>query len=154
MRDAAKLQRPLLWTVLLAESTHIFCCVLPTVITVLAVLASFGTVAQMPVFLLDIHELLHEYEVPVILFSGSVLLVGWGIYALSRQIECQKSHCEPHETICAPAKDHTRWVLVAATILFMINITVYVTLHRGSEDLLRAQAEAAHVHDHHHGHQH
>jgi hypothetical protein len=158
MRNAAKLQRGLLWTVILAESTHIFCCVLPTVITLLALLASFGAVAQMPVFILDLHEALHAYEIPVMIFSGVTLVAGWVVYAVARRIECRKDHCEPHENqTCAPLKDHTRTVLIVATFLLAINMTVYWSLHRPSEALLHEQAAAAHSHehhDHHHGHHH
>jgi hypothetical protein len=65
-----KWQRSIAWSIILAESTHVFCCVLPTVVTVMAVLASFGAMTQMPVFILDLHAALHGYEVPVIIFSA------------------------------------------------------------------------------------
>jgi hypothetical protein len=153
MRDAAKLQRSLLWAVLLAESTHVFCCVLPTLVTVMALMASVGAMAQLPAFILDIHDLLHAYEIPVIIFSGLTLLLGWGVYGLARRIECQKDHCEPHETTCAPAKNNTHVVLMVASVLFLVNVTVYWTLHRRSEDLLHAAGAQAHHHDD-HGHAH
>ncbi len=142
-----KLQRHIAWAVILAESTHVFCCVLPTVVTVLTVISSLGAMAQVPGFILDMHEVLHTYEIPMIVFSGLVLILGWGLYGVSRQIECQKPHCEPHARICTPQKNNTLSILVVASILFVVNVTVYLTLHRGNDDLLHAEAMA-----HHHPH--
>lgn len=149
-----KLQRNIALTIIMAESTHIFCCVLPTVVTVLALLSSLGAVTQVPVFMLDLHEILHAYEVPVIVFSGVMLVLGWVMYGVSRQIECQKQHCEPHETVCASRKNNTGLILTVASVLFVVNVTVYFTLHRGSQELLHDQAVTAHAHDSHHGHAH
>ncbi len=123
---------------ILAESTHVFCCVLPTVVTILSLMASAGAILPIPLFLLDIHEFLHAYEMPMILFSGVVLLMGWGLYLASRATTCEKPHCGPHETVCAGKKDRTRLVLGIASVLFVMNLTVYITLHRGNEDLLPA----------------
>lgn len=134
--------------IILAESTHVFCCVLPTLVTILSVMASAGTIIPIPFFLLDIHEFLHAYEMPVIAFSGAVLALGWGLYLTSLITSCEKPHCEPHETVCAGKKDRTRLVLAVATVLFMVNVTVYFTLHRGNEDLLRH----GNVHEHNHEH--
>jgi hypothetical protein len=143
-----KWQRSIAWSIILAESTHVFCCVLPTVVTVMAVLASFGAMTQMPVFILDLHAALHGYEVPVIIFSGAMLVAGWTLHTISRRIECQKPHCEPHETVCSGTKDNTRLVLTIASVLFVINVAVYVTLHRGSAELLEAQYTTGSAHDH------
>ncbi len=136
--------------IILAESTHVFCCVLPTLVTIISIMASVGAIIPIPLFLLDIHEFLHEYELPVIAFSGAVLALGWGLYLASRVTVCEKPHCEPHETVCAGKKDRTRWVLAVATALFIVNITIYFTLHRGNEDLL----PHGHAHEQHHEHDH
>lgn len=145
-----KLQRNIAFAIIMAESTHIFCCILPTVVTVLSVLASLGAVTQVPIFMLDIHEALHHYEIPIITFSGAMLMLGWALYALSRRIDCRKPHCEPHENdTCTPQKNGTRTVLAIASLLFVVNIVVYFTLHRGSEDLLHLQTVEAHHHTEH-----
>jgi hypothetical protein len=146
-----KLHRNIGWAIVLAECTHVFCCVLPTVVTVIGVLSSVSTVIQVPVFLLDIHEFLHAYEIPVIAFSGAMLGLGWILYVVARRIECARPHCEPHDTVCAPAKRNTHWVLIAASVLFLVNIVVYGSLHQESADLLHEQAVHAHEHQE-HGH--
>lgn len=149
MTSHDKLHRNIGMAIILAECTHVFCCVLPTVVTLLSVLASVGTFIQVPVFLLDIHEFLHAYEIPVITFSGVMLVLGWVLYVVARRIECARPHCEPHETVCAPAKNNTKTILAVASVLFVVNVFVYFTFHRGTEGLLHAQAVEAH---HHHEH--
>ena len=121
---------------ILSETTHVFCCVLPTVVTVLSLLASAGAAVPIPLFLLDVHEFLHAYEVPVIIGSGALLGLSWGLYGAARRTNCEKPHCETHEMACPRQKDRTRRVLMIATILFAANVTVYLTLHRGNEGML------------------
>jgi hypothetical protein len=140
-----KFQRNLAWAVLASESTHVFCCVIPTIVTLISVLASMGVIASVPVFMFDFHEILHRYEIPIIAGSGFMLGLGWVLYAISRRIECQKPHCEPHVTVCGPQKNNSRTVLWAATIIFLVNITVYSTIHVALENRMHDQAVAAHV---------
>ena len=142
-----KLQRNIAFSVILAESTHVFCCVLPTIVTLLSVLSSLGVVTQVPVLMLDIHEMLHHYEIPIIAFSGAMLILGWVLYGISRKIECAKPHCEPHETVCTPHKNNTKLVLAIASVLFLVNITVYFTVHVRLEGQLHQAEIAAHHHD-------
>jgi hypothetical protein len=148
--QADRLQSNIAWTIIAAEATHIFCCVIPTVVTLISVLASFGVVAQLPVALLDLHESLHAYEIPIIGFSGMMLVLGWVLFAISRRIECAKPHCEPHETVCAPQKKSSKTILMAATLVFLANITVYTLVHVPLEGWLHDEAVAAHHHDEHH----
>lgn len=143
-----KFQRNLAWAVLASETTHVFCCVIPTIVTLISVLASVGVISQVPVFMLDFHEILHHYEIPIIAGSGLMLVLGWVLYAISRRIECQKPHCEPHETVCHPQKNNSRTVLLVATIVFAVNVTIYFAVHVGLEHRMHEQAVAEHVHDH------
>ena len=145
-----KLQRNIALAIIMAESTHIFCCVIPTIVTLISLLSSVGVISQVPVLLLDFHEVLHAYEIPIILFSGAMLGLGWALYTISRRVECQKDHCEPHETVCAPQKNNSYTVLLIATAIFTINIVVYSVVHLPYAHLLHEQEVAAHAHDHHH----
>lgn len=142
-----KFQRNLALAVIASESTHVFCCVIPTIVTLISVLASAGVISQVPVFMLDFHEILHHYEIPIIAGSGFMLVLGWILYAISRRIECQKPHCEPHETVCGPQKNNSRAVLIGATLIFILNITVYLTVHVGLEHRMHDQVVAIHAHD-------
>lgn len=148
MPTSDKLHHHLAFVVILTEASHIFCCVLPTLVTLISVLASFGVIAQVPVFMLDIHEALHAYELPIIGFSGLMLALGWVFYVISRRVECEKPHCEPHETICAPHKNTAHRVLQIASLIFALNILVYTTVHIHLEESLHNQAVTTH-HDHH-----
>lgn len=145
---AEKLQHRIAWTVILAESSHVFCCVLPTIVTLISLLSSVGLIAQVPVVILDIHEALHAYEIPIIAFSGGMMVLGWILYAISRYIECAVPHCEPHETVCTPQKSNAHIILTVASIIFLINITVYFTVHVHMAGLMHQDAVAAHAHDH------
>ena len=153
---STKLHRHIGWAVILTEVSHVFCCVLPTIVTLISVLASMGVAIQVPVLMLDLHDFLHHYEVGIIMLSGVMLAVGWALYMFSRRIECMKSHCEPHETVCAPQKNNTHTVLVVASVVFLINVSVYTFVHVHLAEQMHQAAVTAHHdgHDNHHGHDH
>ncbi len=128
-----KLHKSLFTSVIVAETTHVFCCVLPTLVTLISLAGSVSSSITLPGILLDIHEWLHAWEIPVIIFSGIMLALGWGMYFLAKQIECARPHCTPHETSCSPQKKNAHLILMIATILFVANVTIYVTIHRGMD---------------------
>ena len=125
-----KIQKALFWTIVASESTHVFCCVLPTLVSVISLIAGMSALSFLPGFILEIHETLHAYEVPTIAFSGLMLAVGWGLHNYSRKLDCADDSCCAHES-CAPKKDHTFMIMVGATVLFAFNILVYFTFHYG-----------------------
>ena len=126
-----KINKRIVWAVMASESIHIFCCVLPTVFSVLSLLAGAGMIATMPNFIDEAHHLIHDYEIPMIIISALILVFGWGLYAYSRRINCsqdgESSCC--HEP-CAPKKDRTRLFMIVATVLFFVNVTVYFSFHQ------------------------
>lgn len=128
-----KLHKSLLTSVIVAETTHVFCCVLPTLVTLISLAGSISSSIALPGILLDIHEWLHDFEIPVIIFSGVTLALGWGMYMLAKRIECARPHCTPHETSCSPQKKNAHLILMIATILFVANVTIYITVHRGMD---------------------
>lgn len=138
-----KLHKTLYATVIASESMHIFCCVLPTIFSIVSLLAGFGMVAAMPAFVEHAHEVLHSYEVPMIILSGAILLLGWGVYAYSRKLDCRTEGSCCH-TPCEPKKDRTKLFMTGATILFFVNVTVYFVFHRGMD-----MDEHFHVHETH-----
>ena len=134
-----RIKKGIFWAVILSETSHVFCCVLPTVISVISLIAGAGLISALPGPVLAVHDMLHAYEIPMIAFSAFILLSGWGLHALSTRLDCRGTGCS-HEP-CAPEKSRTRTVLVVATVLFFCNLSVYLMFHAGHNDML---AEARH----------
>ena len=125
-----RIQKAMFWTIVLSESTHVFCCVLPTLVSILSLVMGMGALSFLPGFILELHEVLHAYEVPMILFSGVTLALGWGLHAYSRRLDCATDVCCSHEP-CAPKKNNTFKIMIVASILFAFNIVVYFVFHYG-----------------------
>ena len=131
MRLMEKLQKRLYWAIIASEASHVFCCVLPTMFSVLSLFVGLGVVGVMPGWLENIHEALHNWELPIIAFSGAVIAFGWSLDAYSRKVDCHNTGC--HHGPCEGRKKRAHSILKAATILFIVNVTVYAVLHRGLE---------------------
>lgn len=145
------MQKPLIWAVVLSESSHVFCCVLPTIFSVMSLLAGVGVVAAMPTFMVTMHDFLHAWELPMIGLSGLILALGWGAVWYSDKIDCHDSGC--CHGACAPKKGKAHLVLKIATVLFVLNVLVYFTVHRSTWFATHIAASAAHDHAE-HGHSH
>ncbi len=117
------------WVVVLSELSHVFCCALPSVFSVINILVGVGLVGAMPIWMEEFHHLMHGWELPLILMSGSVLVVGWTLHFVSKSIDCHGTGCA-HEP-CEPKKEHAARVLKIATLLFVANITIYLSIHSG-----------------------
>ncbi len=115
------------WVVVLSEVSHIFCCVLPSVFSVLTVLVGLGLIGALPVWMESLHHVMHDWEIPLIAMSGFVLVIGWSLHFISKKIDCHDTGCG-HEP-CDKKKDKTARILQIATLLFVINVSIYLTLH-------------------------
>ncbi len=152
-----RVQRFLYWAIIASEASHVFCCVLPTLFSVFSLMAGLGLVAAMPAGMVSLHDALHAWEIPLISLSGAVVLLGWGVYAYSRKIDCHDTGCV-HGS-CEPQKKSAHIILKIATVLFVVNVFVYTVFHRGMDITpVHAGSEAAQIEDHHahshHGHAH
>ncbi|MGH1399349.1 MAG: hypothetical protein ACRBCT_09060 [Alphaproteobacteria bacterium] len=156
-----KIQKTVNIAVLAAETSHIFCCVLPTVVSVMSLLAGVGLIGSMPVSLLWLHDVLHDWEVPIIIGSGVVLALAWALHFYAKRFDCADAGCcsEP----CAPKKNSASRLLIVASVLFVVNVSVYMFVHRnwdathgGAESVHGAghDAHAGHGHHDHYGHDH
>lgn len=132
-----RLQNTINWTIIFSETSHIFCCVLPTLFSVMSLLAGVGLVSAMPPAFVTIHEALHAWEIPLIALSAAVILLGWALYAISRRMDCRGTGCV-HEP-CEPRKKQAHVVLLIATVLFVFNVGVFTLFH------LNADSAAQHV---------
>lgn len=147
-----KINKGLFWGIIASESIHIFCCGLPTLFSILSLLAGFGMIASMPAFIADAHHMIHAYEVPMIILSGLILALGWALYAYSKKVNC-KTEGSCHHEPCEPKKDRTKSFMMIATLLFIVNVGVYFIFHKGMDADFHAGENSAIVHDHdHHNH--
>jgi hypothetical protein len=146
-----KHEKKLLWAIVLSESSHIFCCVLPTLFSLVSLLSTFGLVVAMPGWLQDLHGIMHGWEPVMIGFSVAVVALGWGLHYLAHHM----NKLGPHEHTCcdhdhgAPAKaSTTHKILIAASVLLIINIGVYFGFHRNAD-----VAHSQHAHETHEVHE-
>lgn len=141
--------RHLGWAVLASELSHVFCCVLPTLVTILGVLSNLGLATFAPGFIMDLHETLHAYEVPIVIFSGVMVVLGWMIHLRSTKIDCHDTGCV--HPPCSSSKIKNARILQIATFLFALNLVIYFGVHRNvfNLDVFNKVAEEHHEHDDH-----
>lgn len=139
------LQKSLNWAVLLSETSHVFCCVLPTVFSLMGLLAGLGVVATLPPSMIALHDILHHWELPMIIASGAVLALGWGATWYSDRIDCHSTGC--CHGACAPRKNKAHVILKIATVLFVVNVAVYALIHRSGWIAPAPEAPIGHVHE-------
>lgn len=130
-----KLKSAIFWAVLVSETGHVFCCVVPAVVSILSILSGLGLLSVLPPGLLAFHEFMHDKEVPVIAFSAFILMLGWGLHALSLKLDCHDTGC--HHGACAPKKNRTSKLLWAATALFVVNLAIYLIFHAGNPTIMQ-----------------
>lgn len=117
------------WAVLASELSHVFCCVIPTLVTVLSAFANIGLfVVSRDGWLINIHNAMHYYEVPIIVFSGVMVAFGWLAHRASKAVDCHDTGCG--HPPCSPQKSRNTRILVIATILFAANMVIYFGIHR------------------------
>ncbi len=142
-----RIQSAFSWVVVASEMSHIFCCVLPSVFTIISVLIGMGMIGVMPLWLEDMHHVMHAWELPLIATSGVILSLGWGIHIISKKIDCHDTGCA-HGS-CKPKKNRATRILKIATFLFLMNVMVYFSIHYVQGSPASDQAVAEHDHSHH-----
>jgi hypothetical protein len=120
----------ILWAIIVSESSHIFCCVLPTLFSLLAILTNLGMFV-MPAAFVTFHETLHHWEFPIVMVSGLILAMGWGLHWHSLRGEECPSGCKHHTDKAHPSVSKTHLILKIASVLFVINVFVFLVIHRG-----------------------
>jgi len=140
------------WLLLITSSSHVFCCVLPTVVGVINVFANLGMFSiWLPQFE-SWHTVMHAYEVQLLMFSGVMLGIAAIVDMISIQIDCHSTGCT-HGS-CEPAKDRATMILLVATLLFAFNTGSYFFAHKVAAPHVHAQAteEPAKTQDTDHAH--
>ena len=124
-----RLQSGIFWAIVVSETSHVFCCVLPTLFSIISLISGLGMGALMPQAMSNVHELLHHWEVPMIGLSAAVLAMGWVLYYVSRKMDCHSTGCV--HVPCEPKKEKAHTVLKIATGLFLFNVLIYTLFHSG-----------------------
>ncbi len=142
------------WAVLASELSHVFCCVIPTLVTVLSVFANLGLFVVSPHGpLMNIHNAMHAYEIPIIVFSGVMVALGWATHIWGNKVDCHDTGCchPPCPSKADPQKSRNTKILAAATLLFMVNMVIYFGIHRNvlHLDMFRPQPIDRHVEHNH-----
>ncbi len=156
-RKIHKIQKWMSSAIILSEASHVFCCVLPTVFSVVSMLAGLGMIGAMPYWLQSVHDVMHKWELPMIGLAGTVIVLGWALHWISLKLDSHHEHC--HHGGCTPKrKSGANLILKAATLLFVVNLGVYFGFHRNShiQDAIHAHQHEMHeleahseaVHDH------
>ncbi len=140
-----KVRHALNFVVILSEISHVFCCVLPTLFSIAGIMAGLGLAGTMPLWMSGLHEMIHKWEIPMILTSGFILLLGWSFSFISSKLDCHDTGC--HHGPCEPKKKSATMVMKVATILFIANVSVFLIFHKGFEALGLSGGE--HNHNHH-----
>ena len=122
-----RINKALGWAILASETSHVFCCVLPTLAGVLSLLSGLGVIGVLPAGMLEFHDMMHHWEVPMVIASGVILALGWGLYMISKRMDCHDTGC--HHGDCTPKKNKSTLILKAASVLFVVNAIIYLTFH-------------------------
>ena len=109
-----KIQNIIYWACMTTQLSHFFCCGLPMVFSVLSLITGLGLITAMPAELEFLHHIIHDYEVPMIVTSGFIVLAGWMLHYIAYRMDCRSTGCA-HEP-CGPKKKRSGKVLMIATI--------------------------------------
>jgi hypothetical protein len=114
---------------ILATLTHIFCCGLPFLATVASLSASAGGAIGVSAW----HDVLHGWEFEVIAFAGAMVALSGVSLLVAHRLDCQKSDKQCCHEPCEPKKKLSLRLFIIATILFFINLSVYLW-HKSAEE--------------------
>lgn len=137
------------WIVLLTSSSHVFCCVLPTIVGLVNVLANVGMFSIWVPQLEAWHAMMHGHEMNILIFSGVMLGIAAIVDMISIQIDCHSTGCT-HGS-CEPSKDRAAIILLIATVLFAFNTASYFFAHHLTDP---AAITTTHQTDEPHDHEH
>ena len=133
-----KKQDKIFWAILATETSHVFCCVLPTLFSLLSLLTVFGVAITIPGWLDHLHGFMHQYEVHAIIVSALAVAIGWVFHYYSIKNDCHDHGC--HHKPCGPRKRTASKILKIATLLLAFNLMIYFGFHRG--DAIEKHSEA------------
>ncbi len=115
------------WIGVSSGFVHIFCCGLPIIFSVVGLLSGVGVFVALPSGLEHLHEQMHDFEVPMLLFSGGVIVLGGLAHFIAYRLDCRSDGC-CHEP-CKPQKKRSMKILSLAAVLYIVNVLAYLFVH-------------------------
>lgn len=113
--------------VIIAGLSHVFCCFLPALFSIISLFTSMGAISVLPSFINSWHNFMHAWESLIITISAIFLALGWILYFISKKINCHNTGCK--HGACEPKKEHSGKIMLFATLLFLVNLSGYLFLH-------------------------
>jgi hypothetical protein len=107
----------------MAEATHIFCCGIPITVAALSLGGAGGAFA----FLHAFHDVMHDYEVPVLLGSAFLLALSGALQYVSFRLDCRRTGCRHGD--CTPRKFRASLLLKLALVVYGINLLLFFLLN-------------------------
>lgn len=95
--------------------------------SLLSLMSGLGIIAALPPGMEFLHHALHDYEIPMIITSGVIIAIGWGLHYIAYRIDCHNTGCVHGP--CGPKKKRSAKVLLIATGLFTLNVAAYFLIH-------------------------
>ena len=138
-RQDTRVQGVAFWIALATLFGHAFCCGLPLLFGLLSLLTGFGFFSAMFPGFEAVHGALHNFEMPLMVLSASLLVFGWAVHLHAEKVDCHDTGC--HHPPCTPRKAGTAKILIVASVIFAVNLILFATgeAHRG--------AASDHAHD-------
>ncbi len=127
MTQMKKVQNVFSWVLVASEMSHVFCCVLPTIFSLVTLFIGMGLIGAMPFWMESVHDTMHHYEIPMMAMSGFVMLLGWAIHFITKRVDCHDTGCV--HGACEPKKKDALLILKIATLLFVVNTVIYFAVH-------------------------
>ena len=123
--------------------SHLFCCFLPGVLSILTLIASSGAAA---VTLEDfgIPEAWHD---DIIKFSATVLIISGIMNFISWRIDCREDGNCTHEP-CETKKNTYLKLYLFSVVFFFINVSIHYGFHVDHDHSLHGHEAHAHTHIH------
>ena len=79
----------------------------------------------LPAAFSKLDQFVDQFSVPILCFSILMLTFGWGLQILSDRTEdCHASGCT--HPPCGPSKAQSKRILWGATLLFLLNLSVFI----------------------------
>lgn len=110
----------------------------------MGVLSSAGLMAGAPEFIENIHDSIHHYEVPIIVFSGVMVALGWVFHLSSRTVDCHNTGCV--HPPCDEKKITNSKILLISTLLFIVNLVIYFGIHKNVFEVEAFNVQEEHTH--------
>lgn len=110
------------WVMIASLFSHVFCCVLPTIVAVISIFSGIGMTSFTIPYFQNIHNVVHDYETLIFIFSAATLTLGWALQIYSNKIDCHSTGCV-HKP-CETKKKNSAKILIFSTILFAINVII------------------------------